>query len=266
MSWKTSPKRETLFFIFLSLLVMVAFCVPAGMAAKKEDKETLRVGVTPDYPPLIFVQGEEVAGIEADLARGLANHMGRTLTFRKVRWERQIDELVAGNIDIIMSGMSVTRPRELRVKFAEPYLKNGLMTAVRRADSAEFNAVEDITNTSRIIGVQSGTTGHTWVKENCPNARVILVADPGKAAFELRRRRIDMYIHDGHAIAWMVSQNESDVTGIWVRLTDENIAWAVRRDDSAMLKAANEGLAEMRKNRILKRILDKWLPYDAEKE
>jgi ABC-type amino acid transport substrate-binding protein len=265
MNWKIARKHATLVLVVLAV-VMVAFCVPAAFAKKKPKKETLRVGVTPDYPPLIFVQGEKVAGIEADLARTLANRMGRTLTFRKVRWERQIDELLAGNIDIIMSGMSVTPPRQLRVQFCEPYLKNGLMTAVRRADASLFNAVEDITQTSKIIGVQSGTTGHTWVKENCPNARAMPVADPGKAAFELQRRRIDMYIHDGHAIAWMVSQNESDVAGIWVRLTEENIAWAVRRDDASMLKAANEGLEEMRKSGVLKRILDKWLPYDAEKE
>jgi ABC-type amino acid transport substrate-binding protein len=67
------------FAVIVALLVIVALggCVsgPSGQAGDGQVSATkrseLRVGVSADYPPVIFERDGEYAGIEADLARRL---------------------------------------------------------------------------------------------------------------------------------------------------------------------------------------------------
>lgn len=163
-------------------------------------KEALRVGITPDYAPLIFKQGYTVTGVGADLARELAAALGRRVEFVDLKWEQQIPALLDRRTDIIMSGMSVTKPRQLRIHFTESYLKNGLMALMRKEDRNRYTSPERILNSAGVIGVQKGTTGDIFVQENCTRARRLAIATPQDAVFHLRNKRIDLFIHDGHSI------------------------------------------------------------------
>ena len=73
----------------------------------------LRVGVSPDYPPVIFEHEGEIVGIEADLARRLGQTMKRRIEFVRIPFPDLIDALEANEIDVIMSGLSITPEREL---------------------------------------------------------------------------------------------------------------------------------------------------------
>jgi len=53
-------------------------------------------------------------------------------------WEDEIEALLNGRIDIIMSGMSITKAREVRIAFTEPYLKSGLLAAFRAEDTKKY--------------------------------------------------------------------------------------------------------------------------------
>ena len=86
----------------------------------------LRVGVTSTYPPVIFRQEGQFAGIEADLAALLGTRLGRTVHFVEVPWTGQIDALLAGRTDIVMVGhVDHRRARAPRGLRAEPYLEGG---------------------------------------------------------------------------------------------------------------------------------------------
>ena len=132
-------KRFVRLFV-LSLVVAVFFgCAAAPQPAGKTSQvsQTLRVGVTPDFPPLVFKQGNRVAGIEADLAMMLGEELGRPVKFVEMKWDEQIPALLEGKTDIIMSSMTVTRERQVRIAFSEPFLKSGLVAAVRADNVAK---------------------------------------------------------------------------------------------------------------------------------
>ena len=97
-----------------------------------------------------------------------------------------------------------------------------------------------------------------------------VLADAGRAPVErarlegllaLRRRTIDMFVHDGPSIAWLVSANEADLAGIFIPLNRENLAWAVRRDDPQLLAQVNQTLAAWKQDGTLSGVLTRWLPY-----
>src|SRR5258708_11871996 len=80
--------------------------------------KTLRVGITPDYPPLVFGQAGAVAGAEIDLARALAKELNRPVEFITLQRDDLINAIQDGRIDIVMSGMSVTKTRQIPPAFS----------------------------------------------------------------------------------------------------------------------------------------------------
>lgn len=252
------------------ILLLAAVMLWAGCAddyyrtspASDVPRNALRVGVTPTYPPIIFKQGGQMAGVEADLSRLLGARLGRPVYFAEVLWDQQIDALMAGRTDIIMSGMSVTAARAVRIAFSEPYLEGGLMAAVRREDARQYDSREVLLQTAGAVGFVERTTGDVFVQQNFPNAaRRIALSIASDGALALRRRTIDVFVHDGPSIAWLVSANEADVAGIWQPLNKENLAWGVRRDDSQFLAQVNDALAAWKRDGTLTETLVRWLPY-----
>lgn len=107
-------------YIKIALIVLITFIVSNCTTTKvkhtkPEPFQSLLVGVTPNFPPIIFKQSGEFAGVEAELARLLALELGKPIKFIELRWERQIPSLMARETDIIMSGMSITGARGVRL-------------------------------------------------------------------------------------------------------------------------------------------------------
>jgi polar amino acid transport system substrate-binding protein len=259
----TTVKRRTLFSSVVLLVALLVGCAsgPNTGAVSAARSSYLRVGVTPDFPPVIFKEGDRLLGIEADLAHKLAETLGRQVQFVELSWAEQIPALLAGQTDIIMSGMTITRERELRISFTDPYLRSGLLALMRTADAGRFNSRESILQSSAVIGVKRGTTADVFVQRYIPRARKIELPEPRDAPFLLQRGEIDLFIHDAPSVAWLASENEASLTALLVLLTDDQIAWGVRRDDPELRAAANRALAEWRKDGTLDGVLRHWLPY-----
>jgi polar amino acid transport system substrate-binding protein len=215
-------------YIFIALLI-----IGCSTTSSVKDEEPLvvplHVGVTPDYPPVIFRQGGRLSGIEADLARRLGESLGRPVQFKELSWEKQIPALLAGEIDIIMSAMTITKARKIRIDFTDPYMKSGLLPMMRTEDAEKFNSYDRI-------------------KQKIASDALIL------------RRSIDIFIHDAPSIMWLVSENEAKLTSSWEPFNEENLAWGVRREDGELLMDINNLLRTWKQDGTLDKILLKWLP------
>ena len=221
----------------------------------------LRVGVTSTYPPVIFRQEGQFAGIEADLAALLGTRLGRTVHFVEVPWTAQIDALLAGRTDIVMSGMSITDARRVRVAFSQPYFEGGLMAAVRADDKHLYPSPEALLAAPVTVGVLEGTTGAGFAQRSFPNARRVELSRASDGALALRRRSIDIFVHDAPAIAWLVSANEADVAPIRHYLNREHLAWALRPTDTELLAQVNAALAGWKTDGTLAGVIGRWLPH-----
>jgi ABC-type amino acid transport substrate-binding protein len=221
----------------------------------------LRVGVTPDFAPMIFREGDEIVGVEVDFARALGQRLGRPVRFVELRWSEQVPALLVGETDIIMSGMSVTTARQARIAFTDPYLKSGLLALIRREDARVYSSRDAILGTRAVVGFRRGTTGEVFVQQSMARARPVGLAAPGDAPFALRRHEIDLFIHDAPSIVWLASEHEGDLTVVPALLNEELLAWGVRRTDTDFRRALNEVLAQWRQDGTRKAILSQWIPY-----
>jgi len=244
------------FWLFIPLLL--AGCSTPKGAQKNE--LVLRVGTSADYPPLAFIQDQQLMGAEIDLAHTLATALGKELKVVEMNWNELIPALETGRIDIIMAGLSITEARKMRVAFSDPYLETGQMALYRRGDSERYASKDSIVKHHPAIGVQPNTTGDAYVQKNMPTARRVPLLKPQDAPFHLKNRNIDVFIHDGPAIMWLAGTHESSCTLLPEPLNKEWLAWAVSPERPELLRQVNQWLAERKQDGTLARILTRWLP------
>lgn len=232
-----------------------------GKAAESAmSNSLLRVGLTANYPPLIDRQGDELVGIEIDLANEVSKGLDKRIEFVETPWEQLIPALVRGDIDVIMSGMSITAGRKQQISFTEPYLHIGQMAITRINEIQKLGSLTALLNAPITVGFESGTTGESFVKTNMHNAKPQALASIDAAVEALRSRKIDAFIHDAPT-AWRIGSDPAyqDLIGLYWPLTDESLGWGVRTSDSALRTALNEQIALMQKDGRLSRITRKWI-------
>jgi ABC-type amino acid transport substrate-binding protein len=246
-------------------MVFVVFQVAATLgygASEAEPPKPIRVGVTANYPPMIFKQNNQITGLEADFARMIGNRLGRPIQFVEVNWEDQISALLDGKTDIIMSAMTVTEVRKVRIDFAEPYLKSGLSIAMRLGDVAKLSSLKAMQERSLSVGVIKGTTGEIYAKQYFRRAsRIVPLSKAADAPDDLKGRRIDVFIYDAPSIAWLVSENEADLAMLRELINEEYLAWGIRRNDQEFAAALNALIQQWKADGTLNQVILKWLPF-----
>lgn len=260
------PRWPVLICLLASLLLLVG-CEASRQqtvqtAEKPPAQNILRVGVTTNLQPLVFRQGKAVVGLEADMARELAKDLGKSVQFVEYDWEELIPALMDNKIDIIMSGMSITRLREVRVSFTIPYFKSGLMALIRREDAARFSTGLFSLTTSSAIGTIRDTTSEYFVETNYASVNKKLYSNTKQAVKALKDKEIDMFIYDAPLILYLASENETKgLTALFSLLTEEYLAWGIRKGNQEMLEKANNFLRTANDDGRLKQMIKYWIPF-----
>jgi ABC-type amino acid transport substrate-binding protein len=240
--------------------------IPSAMS-----KPVLRVGVTANYPPLVAKEtgvakgASKLVGIEIDLANELAKGLHKRVEFVETPWEQLIPALVAGDIDIIMSGMSITAGRKQKISFSEPYLRIGQMAITRISEIQKLGSLSALLNAPITVGFESGTTGESFVRANMQMAKPQPLASVDAAIAALRRHEIDAFVHDAPT-AWRIGSDSAyqDLIGLYWPLTEEYLGWGVRISDQALRTALDAQLAAMEKDGRLTAITRKWIKVRVE--
>jgi ABC-type amino acid transport substrate-binding protein len=243
-----------------SWLVLVFICLAPFRGGVAAEAAPLRVGITPVFPPMIFKEGGKVAGVEADFARALGQELSRPIKFVEVDWEDHFTALTENRTDIIMSSMSITRAREFRAAFAKPYLGIGQMALVRREDAHKYTFGFP-TRPEGHVGVRKGTTGDFLVQQEFPHAKRKNYNSAEQGAKALAKKQIGLFISDSPTVLWLEGMNEeTGLVAVPIQLSQESLAWAVRKSDSELLAAVNQSLEKLHTNGTAAAIIRRWIP------
>lgn len=257
----TIARYARLWISLLSLAGLLTACATPTPTPKAIAPAKLRVGLSPDLPPLVFLENNQLTGLEVDLARELAHALGRPVEVSTMPWKGLLKALQTDQIDVIMGGITITPARSLQVAFTEPILESGLMALIRASDRETLGTAAALASYGGQIGVIAGTTSDAFVQRAYPRARRIAVDTAPDAALILQRRGIDAFVYDLPTIIWMHSRNEAATALIKEPLQREQLGWAVRRDDEQLKNAINDVLAGWKKDGTLQKAIDRWLPY-----
>lgn len=238
-----------------ALLLAACSSLPAQPAAP------LRVGFTANYPPICMERDGLPAGLEYDFATALAKELGRPLVIVEVPWAEQIDALLGGRTDIIMSGMTATPARSARVRFCTPYMVNPLVAMCRAGDPANAASPDELLSTTATIGVLARTSAESFARHHFPRARIVPLSSRADAPLHIENSRIDYYVDDFAAIANLLSGDEARLDFLPWPLQGQNLCWALRPDQDDFRRDCDRILARWKESGELDRMLLRWMPY-----
>ena len=221
----------------------------------------LRVGIHTDYPPLAFRSDAGIVGIEPDFASLVGSELERRVKLVPLERAELIPALEAGRIDVIMSGMSITEERSRRVRFVEPYAQVGQMAMIRRDRVAKLGPPEALRRAGARVGFVAGTTGEDFVRRRLLRADPVPMDSVSLGERELRAGSIDYFVHDAPT-AWRLGLDPTDteLMALYRPLTEEWLAWAVRRDDSELAARLDGLVRAWRADGTAERVVDAWIP------
>lgn len=224
----------------------------------------LTVGSDTAFPPFESMNGDTAEGFDVDLADALAKEMGLTLNFTSQTFDTLIPQLKAGGtFDVIMSGMTITAEREKEITFSTPYIDSNQSIAVVKGKVAKLDgndaAAINTAFTGKVIGVQSGTTGEAWAKENIKGAKQIVPFSDTLAAFSaLNAGKVDGVVNDLPVSAYLVKTSYTNNELVAEIPTGEQYGIGMSTDNAALQKAVNDAFEAIKTSGEYKTIYMKW--------
>lgn len=129
----------------LSMSLLTACGDKKEAAAPAKAEKVLRVGTNPTFAPFEFQAkgSNDLTGFDIDLAKALGKQMGYKVELVNLGFDGLIPALSTGNIDLAVSGMSITEERKNAVDFCDPYYTSGLIVLVR-PDETQHKGINDL--------------------------------------------------------------------------------------------------------------------------
>ena len=252
------------------LLLALLGCGGSSVSSVRQDTldriveaKVLRVGTNPGYAPfeMIDVDGN-VVGFDADVARYLASQMGNgvKVEFVKSDWDPIIANLNAGKFDVIMSGMTRTPQRALRVGFTDPYFETGQALLVNKAKYKPAPALnwKDFDKPGIVVATRLGTTGEIVARKLFHKATIKTLENESDAALEVDAGRADVMVYDQPYIAIRTQESPERTFAILTPFTKESLAMAVRPDDTRLRDWLNLTIGELRSSGTYDSLYDVW--------
>ena len=245
----------------LALAALAAGC--GGDGGKKDSKadqkteKVLRIGTNADFAPFEFqdVSGKEYQGFDMDLIRAVAKEMGYKAEIQNINFDGLIPALEAGNLDVIISGMTINDERKKKVDFSDPYYKSGLSIIVKKDDKS-INKFSDLKG--KKVAVQIGTTSAMEVKK-IEGAEVKEFNSSADTFLELKAGGVDAVVNDRPVNDYYIMKSGvTDVRRLEELLTSEDYGIASSKKNPEMKKQLDAALKKLHDNGEYDKIFKKW--------
>lgn len=242
-----------------TIVIVLALCMLLscfGCAKKAEEKTTLIMATNAEFSPYEFREGEEIVGIDADIAKAIAEDMGLELVIEDMAFDSIIAAVQSGKADMALAGMSATEERKQNVNFSDIYTTSSLVTVVKKGS--------DITGTAdldgKTIGVQLGTTGDIYAAD-IPDVVMERYSKYFEAIQSLQQGKVDAVIIDMEPAKVFVSQND-DIVMLDEAFTVEEYAIAVAKENTELLEKINASLSKLKDSGKLDEIIGTYIKAD----
>ena len=254
--------------LLLSALLLMLGVLPGLVMADSlndiQERGVLRVGMEPGYMPFEMTnQKGEIVGFDVDMAKRIAKAMGVKLELVSTAWDGIIPALLTKKFDMIMSGMTITPERNLKIAFADPYIVVGQSILVKKEYAGEVKSYKDLDNKKFKVGSKLGTTGEQSTKRMIGKAQYISFETEQEGVMDLVNGKIDAFVYD---LPYMAIANAQKSEGKLIFLdkpfTYEPLGWAIRHDNPNFLNWLNNFLAQMKNDGTYDKIYDKWFNHD----
>ncbi len=231
-----------------------------GVLARIVENDELRVGTSGAQPPFSLVaKSGELIGFDIDLANLIADAMGVEVTFVQKPFGQLLDALEKGEVDIIMSGMTMTPARNLRVAFVGPYMVSGKSILTTSEALARIEAAEDVDQSQVKMVALKGSTSQDFVIEVWPRMQLTVTEDYDEAIKLVREGKVGAMVADFPICALSVLRfPEAGFATLTQPLTIEPMGVAMPAGDYLFINMMQNYLGALDGIGILELLEEKW--------
>lgn len=226
------------------ILTTAAMALTAGMALA----DTVRLGTEGAYAPWNFINDSgKLDGFEIELGNELCKRAELTCEWVTNEWDSIIPNLVSGNYDAIIAGMSVTAERDEVIDFTQPYTP---------PDPSSFLANSaDLDVTKGVIAAQSATIQAAFIAEQ--GWELVEYATPEETVAAVRNQEADAVLADDAYLQPFAAED-----GLFILERQEviggGVALGLRESDGELRDKLNAAIQSMKDDGSLNKMIAKW--------
>ena len=226
-------------------------------------KDTFTVGFDQDFPPMGFVgDNGEYTGFDLDLAKEVADRLGKTFKPQPITWDAKDMELESGNIDCIWNGFTING-REDGYTWTKPYMANRQVFVV--AKDSGIKTLADLSG--KVVEVQADSSAEAALKDDDTLTKTFqtlqTTPDYNTAFMDLEMGAVNCVAMDEIVAAYQIQQRKADFVILDEALAAEEYGVRFKKGNDALRDQVQEQLEAMAADGTLKTISEKWFGKDV---
>jgi polar amino acid transport system substrate-binding protein len=260
-------RRAATMVALVLMLVFLAGCATTGKKSSAsptlsriQAKRELLVGTAGSMPPLnMTTKNGEIIGFEIDLARAMAEAMNVKLRLATMPFSDLLPALEADQIDMIMSGMTITPERNLRVAFVGPYFISGKSFLTKATTMASVKGTADLNDPGMRLAALRASTSQAFVERVAPKATFLPIRDYDEGISLVLQDKADAMIADFPVCVFSVFRYPD--RGLFAAVdpfTHEPIGIALSKNDPLLENWTRNWLQGLQSSGALDRMRDRW--------
>lgn len=227
------------------ILTTAALALTAGMSFA----DTVRMGTEGAYPPYNFINDAgEVDGFERELGDELCVRAALTCEWVVNDWDSIIPNLVSGNYDTIIAGMSITAERDEVIDFTQNYTQ---------PDASAYMALSaDVNLSGAVIAAQTNTIQASFVAAS--GATLVEFSTPEETVAAVKNGEADAVLADKSYLVPVADADNSLVLLAQQELIGGGVGMGVRESDNDLRDKFDAAITSMKADGSLNALIAKW--------
>ena len=229
----------------------------ALMAGAATAQQVVRLATEGAYPPYNFINDSgKVDGYDIAVGNAVCERAGLTCEWVVNDWDSIIPNLVSGNYDAILAGMSITDERDQVIDFTQNYLMPEPSAYAALADGLDLNKVP--------VAAQTGTIQAAHVQET--GATLVEFATPDETVAAVRNGEAVAVFADKDFLAPIVAESNGELVfvGEPVQLGG-GIGVGLRESDAELKEKLNAAIQSMKDDGSLNALIEKHFGPESTK-
>ena len=264
-------KMEKWAILFLSLLLFLGGCAQMNSNTAKASaspvidrilqRGEIAVGMAGNMPPMNMTSKEgELIGYEVDLAKAMAKAMGVKAKLVVMPFAELLPALQAGKIDLILSNMTITPGRNLKVAFVGPYFTSGKAFLTKIKTIAMADEPGDIDAKKSKLVALKGSTSQAFVEETIPEATLFAASDYDEAVKMVLEDKVHAMVADYPICVVSVFRYPNQgLLSVVTTLTYEPIGVGVPAGDPLLVNWVENFMGIAEETGLLQELKENWL-------
>ena len=214
----------------------------------------LHMATNAAFPPYEMVADDgSFEGIDVEVAGAIAEKLGLELVVDDMDFDAALLAVQQNKSDIVMAGVTVTEDRQLVMNFSDSYATGVQVVIVKEGSDVTLDNLGE-----KMIGTQRGTTGYIYTSDDYGDDHVTAYDNGASAVQALINGQVDCVVIDSAPAEAFVAAN-AGLTILDTEYVTENYAIGVNKDNTALLDAINQVLAELIADGTVQSIVDKYI-------